>query len=684
MRLQAQTSAFLDSISSLALRTKLLLCIWTLFFMLVAFGIHGSSTGVTAAWWAPEKPYSGYLLNVPARFKGPESPINAGDLDSLLMRNARTIRWDELAVGTPFALSQLAHKPRFPVVNTNIGEGQNMLVVPYTPVLHIVTVSRPATWGYFLLGAQRGLAWYWWFPPFACFTVLFLLFEVVLGGNRKLAALGAFWFCNSAYVICWSLLPDHVIFFAALGCLSAYHLLNSEKRGGRLASAILLGLSIPGFIMIVYPPWQVGAAYFMLFVFASLIIREKLYVSPVARLRHRIAYLGVALVIAAGLTLSWLLACLPDLKMMSNSVYPGHRISLGGDYSLALLFKGVYNMATIYDAPPALRNQSEAASFYYLFPAVLIGLCLSRKLARKLGVVSWALVAYISGALIFLFVGLPQSIAKLTLLSYIPSYRADLTIGLASILLSMRVLAVTRDLRSSVRGRWEKLWPIVAGIGMLSVLLWHAFAFAKETNVLPSTRVALLTAVTGGLASYCLLSGRVKIFAAFICVLVVATTIRFNPLSTNLNHIYKSELAGEVTRLNRQSDRPPLWVCYGGVHPGVLVTILGGRSVSGVHWPPQLSMWHILDPDRIYEHIYNRYAEVSLDYMPDVSRVSFRAPQDGELRVMISPDYPGLKTLGARYLLVVGEAQDVVPAEKFHTVSRSAYGNFSIFEFPNR
>jgi hypothetical protein len=551
-------------------------------------------------------------------------------------------------------------------------------------VLHIVTVSRPATWGYFLLGAQRGLAWYWWFPPFACFTVLFLLFEVVLGGNRKLAALGAFWFCNSAYVICWSLLPDHVVFFAALGCLSAYHLLNSEKRGVRLASAILLGLSIPGFVMIMYPPWQVGATYFMLFVFASLIIRDKLYVSPVARLKHRIAYIGVALVIAAALTLSWLFACLPDLKMMSNSVYPGHRISMGGDYSLALLFKGVYNMATIYDAPPALRNQSEAASFYYLFPAVLIGLSLSRNLARKLGVAGWALVAYISGALIFLFVGLPQSIAKLTLLSYIPSYRADLTIGLASILLSMRVLAVTRDLRSSVRGRWEKLWPMVAGIGMLSVLLWHAVAFAKETNILPSTRVALLTAVTGGLASYCLLSGRVKVFAAFICVLVVATTILFNPLSTNLNHIYKSELAGEIIRLNRQSNRPPLWVCYGGVHPGVLVTILGGRSVSGVHWPPQLSMWHVLDPDRIYEYFYNRYAEVSLDYMPDVSRVSFRAPQDGELRVMISPDYPGLKTLGARYLLVVGEAQDVVPAEKFHTVSRSAYGNFSIFEFPNR
>jgi hypothetical protein len=276
-----------------------------------------------------------------------------------------------------------------------------------------------------------------------------------------------------------------------------------------------------------------------------------------------------------------------------------------------------------------------------------------------------------------------QSVAKLTLLSYIPSYRADLTIGLASILLSMRVLTITKDLRGPNPARWERLWPWVTSAGMILLLLVHAFLFMKETNGLPSTRVALLTALLGGFASYCLLSGRIKVFGAFICTVVVATTILFNPLSTDLSHIYKSELAEEITRLDRKSDRPPLWVCYGGVHPGVLVTILGGRSMSGVHWPPQLSMWHILDPDHLYEHRYNRYAEVSLDYLPDTSRVSFRVPQDGELRVLISPDYAGLKTLGARYLLLVGEAQQVVPAEKFHTVSKSAYGNFSIFEFPD-
>lgn len=683
-----KTSVIYESISSLAPRTKLLVCLWLLFFILVAAGVHGSSTGVTAAWWAPETPYTAYLFNLPANLKdpapGPTSQPGAGLLPSLLMRNARAIRWDELAVATPFALSQLSHKPRFPVINTNIGEGQNMLVVPHAAVLHIVTLARPVTWGYFVFGAQRGLAWYWWFQPFACFTVLFLLFEIVLGGSSQLAALGAFWFCSSAYVICWSQWPNHVIFFAALGCLAAYHILKSNKRSVRMTSAALLGLSIPGFIMIMYPPWQVAAAYFVLVVFASLIIRDRLYVSIGFRLKQRIGYFALAFVVAAGLTLSWLLACLPDLRAMSNSVYPGRRVSLGGDYSLALLFKGIYNAATIYDAPQALRNQSEAASFYYLFPAVLIALCLSRKFARTLGTVGWALVAYISCAMIFLFVGLPESVARLTLLSYIPSYRADLTIGLASILLSMHVLAVTKDLRGADRGRWDKLWPWVAGAGMILLLICHALVFNKETNGLPAIGIGVMTAILGGFASYCLLSGRARIFGAFICAVVVATAVLFNPLSTNLNHIYESELAGEITRLNRESDRPPLWVCYGGVHPGVLVTILGGRSVSGVHWPPQLSMWHVLDPDRFYEPLYNRYAEVSLDYLPDTTRVSFRVPQDGELRVLISPDYAGLKTLGARYLLLVGEAQDVVPAEKFHTVFKSAYGNFSIFEFAKR
>ena len=87
-------------------------------------------------------------------------------------------------------LSQLSQQPRFPVINPSFGNGQNMLIERHTPVWHVATLARPATWGYFLLGAQRGLAWYWWFQPLACFTVLFLLLEIVFNNDWKLAALG--------------------------------------------------------------------------------------------------------------------------------------------------------------------------------------------------------------------------------------------------------------------------------------------------------------------------------------------------------------------------------------------------------------------------------------------------------------------------------------------------------------
>jgi hypothetical protein len=686
------------------LRTKFLICTWALFFFLVGFGIHGSSTAITAGWWAPERPYTGYLFGGPTEssdetaqknetaqkidtptFKEEaiENPIH--DIDnprSLLMRNAREIRWDELVIATPWSLSQLSHKPRFPVINRNIGNGQNMLVTPHAPVLHIATLARPATWGYFLFDAQRGLAWYWWFQPFACFTVLCLLFEIALAGHSFLAAFAAFWFCNSAYVICWSLWPAHVTFFAALACLAAYHLLRSDKRSVRITSSVLLGLSIPGFIMFLYPPWQVPVAYFVIFLFVALAVRDKLYVSISARVKDRWGYILAALLICAGLTLSWLITCLPDLRAMSDAVYPGRRISLGGDSSPTLLLKGIYNFETIYRTPAALRNQSETSSFYYLFPTALIALVFARELRRRLDVVGWALVCYLIIALIFVFVGLPPILSRITLLSYVPGYRADLGIGLASILLSIRVLIVSKQLRQETMGRWKNILPIAVAVAVTLLLLGQANDLMQETEGFPSRRLGLLTSLVGGVVSYLMLAGLRKSFCAIVGAIVLGTSALFNPLSTNLSHLYDSELSREIIHLNKESTSPPLWVCYGGSHTGALVTILGGRSMSGIHWPPQLSIWHVLDPARLYEKFYNQYAEVSLDYLQDASRVSFSSPHDGELRVFISPNNVGLKTLGARYMLLADEAVDGIPTDGFRFLYKARNGRYSIFEFP--
>lgn len=659
-----------------SLATKLLLCLWVLFLLLVAFGIHGSSTGVLAAWWAPEKPYTGYLFNP----RQDASNNDAVGLQDLLMAKARWIRWDELMISTPLSLSQLSHNPRFPVVNTNIGNGQNMLSVPHIPVWHVVTLARPATWGYFFLGAQRGLAWYWWFRIFACFTVLYLLLEVILQGHRGLAAFGAFWFCASAYVVCWSHWPAQVAFFAALGCLSAYRLLASENKTTQIICAILLGLSIPGFIMILYPPQQVSVGYLALFVFAGLAIRDKLFASFTRLIKSKWLPLTIALLISAGLTLSFVVTCRADLQTMSNTVYPGKRVSLGGDYSFGLLFEGMYNLITIYKPREPFGNQTEASSFYYLFPVAFLAICFSRRLAIRLGVLGWLLVSFLVGMLFVLMIGLPEAVAKLTLMSYVPSNRADLAIGLASIILCVYVLAMITDLKKDTGSRLPRLMPLLVSGLIAALFIFHGLVLMKMAGGFPSMSMILIAAVLAAFLAYCFVAGKSRLFCGALAVILVTTTAVFNPLATNLDHIYHSELAEQIVRLNKESPDRPLWITYGGVQPGMLIIALGGRSLTGIQWPPQLELWRSLDSTGgAYEKIYNRFAQVQFIYRPDVSLISFNSSSQDALEVFVAPDHPALKRMGVRYVLAMGESQQAVGQSALDLVYKSSSGTFSIF-----
>lgn len=698
--------SLLRPLPSLQSSTKALLWLWCSFLLLVAAGVHGSSTGVTALWWSPEKPYAGYLLGSPQDDSFTTLAAQDDWRRNLLMAQARWIRWDELMVSTPLALSQLSHQPRFPVINTNIGGGQNMLILHQVPVWHVATLARPSTWGYFLFGAQRGLAWHWWFQIFACFTALYLLLEIVLRGRKWLAALGALWFCGTAYLVCWSHWPAYAAFFIALGCLSAYHLLHTQKRLVLLLAAALLGLSFSGFVMILYPPWQVSFGYLFVLVFAGLFLRDRLYATCRARYGYRLLALFGALAVAGVVLGAYVMTCQADLQVMAATVYPGQRVSLGGDHTFALLFKGWYNLLTIYQSAPQLINQTEAASAYYLFPAVFFGLLLSGRLRAGLGAVGWLLVAYLAAMLLFLLVGLPEALAKLTLLSYVPPYRADAAIGLASILLCLLALtamakpaaaraageesgnsadkneSATGAARMDSRSQTERLMPWASAVLVALLLLGHGLALRRLTAGFVPVLMVVGMALVAAALSYALLSGRSRIFGVAVTALVVVTTAAFNPLATNLDHIYDSELARQITHFNRRSEASPLWVCYGGVSPGTLVTTLGGRSLSGLHWPPQLALWRRLDSTGRYQQEYNRIAMVQLEYGELSGGVRFHSGQADGLTVTISPRAPILKELGARYVLALGDAQQRIAAAQLPLLYTSEHGNFSIYEIP--
>lgn len=658
---------------------KLLLAVWGLFFILVACGVHGSSTPVSASWWSPETPYSGYVLDWMNRNDRTGQP--SGVWRELLMAKSRNIRSDEWIYFTPQALSQLSHVPRFPVVNSNICNGQNMLVFPNAPVKHISTAARPATWGYFILGAQRGLAWQWWFQVFSCFTVLYLLLCVVLNGHNKVAAFGAFWFCGSAYIICWSLWPAYTVFFPALICLSGYHLLRSDDPRVQMASGISLGISLPGFLMAMYPAWQVSAGYLFLFLFIGLIYRDRLYRALFPISKYRALALAAALLLSAIITIAFVTSLSPALGLMAGTIYPANRVSLGGDYPLHLVFKGIYNIFTVRQVFPSMLNETEAASFYHLFPAAFAATMVSKRLIRGLGPVGWMLIIYITGILLFLTIGVTSSFARVSLLRYVLPARADLGLGLASIILCIKAHVLSKELRKDQTSRLN-IEAIVGSAAMTVVLLFTGRSMMGAMNGYPPTYIIVLASLLGGLTSFLMLSGRTRSFCAILAVAIVAAGGFFNPLATNLDHIYKSELARQITRLNAEAGGAPLWICYGDTYPSTLVATLGGRSIGGVHWPPQMSFWEKLDTAGQYRSIYNNFSHIELAYEGDERKILLTGNQSYVIRIGISPGNAVLRSMGARYVLAMGGSQSEIDRTKFPLLYRSDRGIFAIFEIP--
>ena len=114
----------------------------------------------------------------------------------------------------------------------------------------------------------------------------------------------------------------------------------------------------------------------------------------------------------------------------------------------------------------------------------------------------------------------------------------------------------------------------------------------------------------------------------------------------------------------------------------MLVTMLGGRSLSGAQWPPQLAIWRRLDKAGEFEAVYNRYALVRLAYRRDAESVSFDNPQVDLFEVGIAPDHQLLKEMGARYVLALGEAQNEVQQSGLEVIYKSPGERFSIFEIP--
>lgn len=672
---------------ALSFRARLLWGALGLFVALVALRLHGSSIALAAKVWAPEAAMQRFVA---APLLERLSPRAQDRWRAPLLAEPRYIRIDEWAnEGTLNSLMQLTHEPRFPVVNRNVGDGQNMLVLPWAPVLHPTALARPMTWGYFFLDAERGLAWAWWSQVALGFVALFALFEILVPRRPWLGVLGAAWFCGSAYVAFWSLWPAYVVGVGVLTLVFAHHLLTSTSRAAILALGIGLGASFAAFCMQLYAPWLVPLGLVFAGLFAALTARTSLWRGALQLGPWRGVALVLGVSLATGLLASFYVSTADALSAFAHSDYPGDRRSVGGDCPGWRLFGGLYNVFSK-DFFPHGSNPSEAAGFFLLFPAVAVAALVSRNLRARLGVTGWALLG-MTGALTYYCVApIPEWLATVTLLAHAPGYRAQIALGLVSIVLSVYVLARASEqpLQSEAR-----LTAAVTFVACAALYAWQGVALEQNLHYFEHSQrpawswIALVSGLAALLATFTVL-GLARPFSALLGAALVVTSFDFNPLSIGFPDWRTSELGQAIANVaarDETRDERPLWLAYGGPdYPniGSLVQLSGQRSLSGVYYYPQVELWQQLDPSGSERFKYNRFAAVRLDFGRAREQVGFRLQSFNVLRVAISPKNPVLRQMGARYVLTFGD-QPGLREPRYTLLHRSERQGFAIWRLPD-
>jgi hypothetical protein len=615
-----------------------------LFAVGVAANLHGFSL---AAWHA-------YIDDSPAK--------------EVLLGEARPIRSDDWGVQIPLGLAQLSHDPPHPVVNSNIGWGQNMLAPLQGPVAHGTALFRPSLWGYFA-GADSGLAWMWWFELLGLIGVWSCVFAWVGRGRTALACAAALFLAYSPFLQYWSLNAAPGVIFAGLIALGSQLVLASRSRRGVVAGSALLAWAAGCLGLVLYPPYvavlvQVGILLGLAGAWSSRAVwgprrsgsggpsLESDHGSETRLVGWRIgALVGVAVVVAAAGCL-FFFAARDTIELVGQTVYPGHRVATGGNLPYWRLFSSNLGLAWFAADYGPLHNICEAASFPLFFPVIGAALALRWwQSGRRPDPLALALTLYCCGIWVYQQWGLPDWLARVTLLGHASGSRTVLGTGLADVLLLVRFLSEPSRKDSSRAGRREAVAAIAAVWGAFLVAV--AWRLASELPGVPFAPLCVAAAANAVVAYAVLATRRPALLMAGLASAAVLTTAWFNPLARGgSDYLRENELSSAILEIDESLAGESVWVTYGSPKLPNLIWALGVRSLNGTHAAPQFDLWHALDPAGRYDHVYNRYAHVEFAAAP-IDRARIQLRRHDTVRVTLSPLAPVLRDeLGVTHLLL--------------------------------
>ena len=610
----------------------------------------------------------------------------------LLFGIPREVRSDEWMSRTPLISSQ--DVLGYPLVSNLIGaDAVNVSIIYGLPAWSLFIPFRPVLWGYLLFGFASGLAFFWIIEFSALFFVTFEFFRLLTRDNRWLSATAAVILTFSPYSVWWGG-NEYLIFGQGL-VLALWHFLYEESRIKRCISGAFIAWLASCYFCMMYPAGMVG--YFYIFALIGIAVGVRFHGSLKANeirlekgwFKLPLITLLVLLMLNGICIYNAMLMGSKEIAAASGTVYPAGRVSTGGGGLPMLFFSGMSVFSAI-EPQGVINNASETSGYFSFFPLGIIFAFLLVLKQRKRNLVISMLLVLQACYLFYVLVGIPEILARLTLLSYVPSFRLIGPIGYLDTLLLIVAIheiqgTLKRDKQGDISTRSARIYRL--SILIVSMMVSAALVFLSSyfTGVdRKQFMVALFLAYTALL--YCIICfvfiGRSyeiykKYFLLGTAAVLITSGICVNPVQLGTAPLTGTEFANEVKAIVAEDKLDDgecgEWVALSSLAVQNVCVANGAPTLNALNEIPTLDEWHKIDPDGSEEYIYNRYAHIVINLVN--APTWFDLVQGDYFTLNLS--YADMQKLGIEY--VVSPTQ--VPESPSSHVEMKEIGNADGYHF---
>ncbi len=594
-----------------------------IFIFCISLKLHGSSIPV----------YSEFFQNK----NHEEKTILYGDF--------RWIRSDEFEVLTPYYINQTYNK--FNKINHYMSiSGQNMIIGYNAPVKDLTLLFKPLNLGYIFLGKEYGLSWYWCMKQILLFAFAFEIFYFLTKKNKVLSILGSFMIAYGPSTQWWFAphMPDVILWSMGL-LVGTYHLISNEKMWIRNMLVFILACIITEFVIALFPSFQIGLGIFMAIILLALIMRDRI---KIFQDKSQIIRYLLVLILTTLFVFYFLYNNLDALLASMNTVYPGSRVSLGGDSKILDLLTDLTTIFLSYKSKIPYSNLSEISTyfhfglFFYFLSPVLIKKLKKEKNRNYIIGIAFVIIMTVYGS--FMLLGFPKWLAKITLFSYIN--RMKMILGIISVFFTIWSIYIMLNLKEKINTKYYLCCTFIY------CLIYFLTISKEQLSYLPFYAY-ILEIILFAIILLGFHYNMKKMSLSLMLGVIMFASIAINPVVRGISDIENHPSATFIQKKSVE-DKSSYWIGYDSPIYQSYILANGGKALNAVNFYPDWKKWKIIDEQGKYKDVYNRYAHITIKFSED-DKVHIESPLPDAVKVELP--LSKLVDLKVKYLLSRNEIE---------------------------